>query len=650
MGPDQEILRHEKILYVLVHDLMPNIEFLKKYGTQIEHLRIYCKSVNKVQPSIYAVISENCSQNLKEIEFYDLEGDEINLFTKEFPVIERIQFKSGKIGQNVVDAFKRNFSNVQKLEFSHTLTTINDRRIINGYYNNLKSFEASYDESGTIFDESDIERALYMNKDHLQKIILWGVLSPTFLRFISDKFPQLKKMSIKKVPERVIAHPPNGRLYAFKQLHQFEMSSVFTARGLNCPFDFGHLQKVILDLRFLPDSWIDDFLVKNPQINHLSLSITPNGINDSMISKIKKALPNLRYLEIDNASNVCSTTIMKLLEDKNLNDLLFSHFNSFAYSLLRSESEKIKALGWSVKLFSKFYGAKFERNKEKETNTNSDVFDSVKRKTEKVKAAQLYEWYETQVKNKKDATKDLKEKEINPFIKTADKISNSCTSKAPQYGFKHTEKPDFRPLKFSIPCEATVSSSTSTVTSTATVTTKPSFSFGSSFSSGTSTNATVSTTPSFGTPAFGSFNFGTKTLHSTETSHRNEVSKSTKEAPSFGTPVDFQPHLAFGIAKTSPIFGEKPSVFGTVSSPAFKATESIKATSIFGSPNTTVFSKWEKSFTGFGTSAVKYQPTIGTDSIDSQIVTRFNNITAMVEYKEKSVDELRMEHYKNKLL
>lgn len=208
MGPNQEIPRHARILYVVIQDFMPNIEFLKKYGSQVKRLRIYCKSVNTTQNSVYAAISDNCSQNLSEIEFYDLEGDEINRFAKKFAIIERVQFKSGTIGQNVAESFKKNFSNVHKLEFSHTLTAINDRHIISEEYCNLKSFEAPYKENGTIFNESDIERALNLNKKHLRSIKLWGKLTPALLSFISDQFPQLKRLSLEKTPERVISNPP----------------------------------------------------------------------------------------------------------------------------------------------------------------------------------------------------------------------------------------------------------------------------------------------------------------------------------------------------------------------------------------------------------------------------------------------------------
>lgn len=208
MGPYEEIPRHEKILYVIVQDIMPNIEFLKKYGSQMENLRIYCKSVNRIQPSIYAVISENCSENLKEIEFYDLEGDEINSFTKEFTKIERVQFKSGKIGQKVAEAFRKNFSKFHTLEFNDKLTVIDDRGIINGEYRNLKDFKATYDENGSIFNESDIKRALNLNKEHLRHITLWGELTPALLSAICDIFPQLERLSLGKVSERVMADPP----------------------------------------------------------------------------------------------------------------------------------------------------------------------------------------------------------------------------------------------------------------------------------------------------------------------------------------------------------------------------------------------------------------------------------------------------------
>lgn len=204
MGSTQKIPPHEKMLYVIVQDSMPNIKFLKKFGSYVKYLRIYCKSVNKEEPSIYTVISENCWQNLKEIEFYDLESDEINRFTEKFTVIERVQFKSGIINENVANAFKRNFSHVQRLEFCETLTAINGWSIINKNYYNLKELKVCYDKSIGIFNGSDVRQALNMNQEHLQYLTLWGESTPELLSFISGTFPQLTQLSLEGVPERLL--------------------------------------------------------------------------------------------------------------------------------------------------------------------------------------------------------------------------------------------------------------------------------------------------------------------------------------------------------------------------------------------------------------------------------------------------------------
>lgn len=209
LGRHENIPSYERTLYVVVRDIMPNSVFLKRYGRHVENLRIYCKGVNQNEPSIYGEISDNCS-NLKDIEFYDLEGNEMNSFnsTKMFDKIERVQFKSGQIGQNTAHPFKTLFKNVEQLEFSHELTAIHDQDIIKTEYQRLKRFEVSYDTNGQGFNESDIKNALEMNKYHLQWITLWGELSPMFLRFISEAFPQLWNLSMKSVPERVITAPP----------------------------------------------------------------------------------------------------------------------------------------------------------------------------------------------------------------------------------------------------------------------------------------------------------------------------------------------------------------------------------------------------------------------------------------------------------
>ncbi|XP_055304815.1 uncharacterized protein LOC129569711 [Sitodiplosis mosellana] len=319
MGPDQEIPPHEKLLYTIVQDLMPNIKFLKNYGTQIQHLRIYCRSVNEIQPSIYAAISENCWWNLKEIEFYDLEGDEINSFTKEFPVIERVQFKSGRIGQNVAEAFKRNFSNVQTLEFSSTLTAINDPSIIKTNFQNLRELKVCFDKNGAIFNEPDIRQSLNMNQEHLQNITLWGESTSALLSFISDRFSHLKQLSLEGVSKPAMTGTFSyGRPYVFKQLQEFEITTVHDMRF---PFDFGQLQKITMDLFILPDSWHQEFLMKNGQVRHLSLSVKPTMISDQIVPKIRKVLPQLRFLEIEFASNLKCSTIMDLINDIHLKEI-----------------------------------------------------------------------------------------------------------------------------------------------------------------------------------------------------------------------------------------------------------------------------------------------------------------------------------------
>lgn len=132
------------------------------------------------------------------------------------------------------------------------------------------------------------------------------------------------------------------------------------------PFNFGRLQKVTLSLSFLPDSWVDSFLATNQRIQHLSLSVQPTMITDRMVPKIEHALSELKFLEIDFASNLQTATILQLLQHKHLKDLLLSHLNSDVYSALKENSQQIDALGWNVVVFSKFKGAKFERNKGKD--------------------------------------------------------------------------------------------------------------------------------------------------------------------------------------------------------------------------------------------------------------------------------------------
>lgn len=361
MGPGQEIPRHEKILYIIVRDLMPNSEFLKKYGHLIKRLRIYCEGINKTEPFIYNEISENCSENLQEIEFYDLEGDEPHKFQKQFEKIERVQFKNGTIGHkswNATKAFKENFSNVRQMEFSHKLTAINDRDIINQHYPNLEHFEASYNDDGKIFNESNIMNALKLNKKHLKTMKLWGKLSPGMLKFDSEEFPDLEKLSIKGVPQSVFTYPSR---YIFKQLNEFEMSTKYDGSGFPFRFHFESLTKITLDLPNLPDPWIDDFAPKNRQIHYLSLSVKPTMVCDSTVSKMKRTLPNLKYFEIDYASNLASSTIIDLLKDGHLNELLFSNLNGITYGGLKSNAKQIKSLGWNVQFFSEIFGAKFER-------------------------------------------------------------------------------------------------------------------------------------------------------------------------------------------------------------------------------------------------------------------------------------------------
>lgn len=364
MGPGKEIPRHEKILYVIVRDLMPHSEFLKKYGHLVKRLRIYCEGINKTEPFIYNEISENCSENLQEIEFYDLDGDELNKFHKQFAKIDRVQFKNGTIrstgfgGQSTAKAFRKNFSNVRQMEFSHKLTAINDRDIINQHYPNLEHFEASYNDDGKIFNESNIKNALKLNKKHLKMMKLRGKLSPGMLKFDSEEFPDLENLSIKDVPQCVFTYPSR---YIFKQLNEFEMSTKYDGSGFPFRFHFESLKKVTLDLPNLPDLWIDDFAPKNKQIHYLSLSVKPTMVRDSTVSKMKRTLPNLKYFEIDYASNLASLTIIDLLKDEHLNELLFSNLNEITYGGLKSNAKQINSLGWNVQFFSKIFGAKFER-------------------------------------------------------------------------------------------------------------------------------------------------------------------------------------------------------------------------------------------------------------------------------------------------
>lgn len=153
----------------------------------------------------------------------------------------------------------------------------------------------------------------------------------------------------------------SGRSYTFKRLHEFKISTFITVHDIRFPFDFGRLEKITMDLSILPNSWIPEFLTKNEQVHHLSLSIKPTMISDQIIPKIKMALPNLRFFEIEFASNLKSSTIMELIKDKELKELLFSDLNIEIYSELKNNFNDTKTLNWNAIFFSKISGIYFER-------------------------------------------------------------------------------------------------------------------------------------------------------------------------------------------------------------------------------------------------------------------------------------------------
>lgn len=149
----------------------------------------------------------------------------------------------------------------------------------------------------------------------------------------------------------------------FEKLQELELTSTFYINEIS-QFSFGQLQKIILNLAILPDSWVDDIIAKNQQIHHLSLNkINAENvfsINDDIVLKMVKILPNLQLLEMNNAGYLKLDTIRELLKIESLRELLLSGLNTETYSALRTNSE-FKALPWKVMLCSKFFGAQFER-------------------------------------------------------------------------------------------------------------------------------------------------------------------------------------------------------------------------------------------------------------------------------------------------
>lgn len=140
------------------------------------------------------------------------------------------------------------------------------------------------------------------------------------------------------------------------------MSSVFNSDEGRMPFEFGNLRRIKLDLRALPDSWIDGFIAKNQQLEYLSLNIkSDNACFDENVLKMKKTLPNLRSLELIGASTLKLDTIIDLLRNSDLVELLMSGLNTATYDALKVQDE-IKKMAWRLTLFSKFTGAKFERH------------------------------------------------------------------------------------------------------------------------------------------------------------------------------------------------------------------------------------------------------------------------------------------------
>lgn len=150
-------------------------------------------------------------------------------------------------------------------------------------------------------------------------------------------------------------------MYRFDKLQEFELSSGFNVNDTQFPFEFGNLRKITLELMTFSDAWIDSFIVKNQQLEHLSLNIkSKNQHFDENVLKMKKTLPNLRSIEFIGACALQLDTIVELLRYNDLIELMLSGLHSETYAALKHQTE-IKKMGWQLMLFSKFFGARFER-------------------------------------------------------------------------------------------------------------------------------------------------------------------------------------------------------------------------------------------------------------------------------------------------
>lgn len=125
------------------------------------------------------------------------------------------------------------------------------------------------------------------------------------------------------------------------------------------PFDLIRRQGNTTDLSIVPNSWIQEFQKKNEQALHLSLSIEPTVTSDQMTVKIKMALPNVHYPQIEFVSHLNSSTVMDLINNKPLNELRFSHLNMEVYSRFKNCFVDTKAIGCDTKCFTEITGGHF---------------------------------------------------------------------------------------------------------------------------------------------------------------------------------------------------------------------------------------------------------------------------------------------------
>jgi len=105
---------------------------------------------------------------------------------------------------------------------------------------------------------------------------------------------------------------------------------------------------------------------------------------------------------------------------------------------------------------------------------------------------------------------------------------------------------------------------------------------------------------------------------------------------------------------TGSLFGQPAAATSTTGFGSF-GTTAPTTTSVFGSGTASAFAQPQATAVGAagvntGTAVVKYQPTLGTDTLmksgqPNSVNTKQHCITAMKEYEGKSLEELRLEDY-----